>query len=269
MASRAEQKAAARKAREAQQSEMKAAATRRTRLLWLGGILGAAVVALVIVIVASTSGGSGGGKWAQEVAAVQQELHGIPQSGNVLGNPKAPVTITEYGDLVCPTCDDFALTSEPQIIQSLVRTGKAKLVFRGLETASAHANGPEFVPSQVAWRSAGLQNKGWDYILLTYGVQPQYVNGTPAEEVSYVTPAYLQNIAAHVKGLNLAQWQAHMTDNKLTNQVTADQNAAIASGAAQYGTPAVFVSGPKGTVMDSSEVVPSLAKVTQLVNQQS
>ena len=117
MASRAEQKAAARKAREAKQQELHAAATRRQRLLWLGGIVGVAVIALVVVVIASSNGGGSGpvhhsnSQTATAVAAVNQELHGIPQSGNTLGNPKAPVTITEYGDLVCPTCDDFALTS--------------------------------------------------------------------------------------------------------------------------------------------------------------
>jgi protein-disulfide isomerase len=271
MASRAEQKAAARKAREIQHAEMKAAATRRTRFMWLGGIVGVAAVALVVAIVASSSGGSGPvhhtpTQMQAAAATVNQELAGIPQSGNVLGNPKAPVTITEYGDLVCPTCDDFALTSAPQIIQSLVKTGKAKLVFRGFETASGTANASQYVNTQVAWRSAGLQNKGWNYILLTYGVQPQTINGTPAEEVSYITPAYLQNIAANVKGLNLANWQGHMTDQKLINQVKADGNAALASGAT--GTPTVFITGPKGTVKDP-EVVPSLATVSQLVNQQS
>ncbi len=272
MASRAEQKAAARKEREAKQQEMKAAATRRTRLMWLGGILGVAVIALVVVIVASTNGGGSGpvhtskSAKATALAAVNRTLAGIPQSGNVLGNPKAPVTITEYGDLVCPTCDDFALTSEPQIIQSLVKTGKAKLLFRGFETASGHANGGQYVNTQVAWRSAGLQKKAWDYILLNYQEQPQTINGQPAEDVSYVTPSYLQDLAGQIKGLNLAKWQAHMTDPTLIKQVTADGNAALAAGA--QGTPAVYITGPKGTVMDP-EVVPSLATVTQLVQQQS
>ena len=93
-------------------------------------------------------------------------LAGIPQHGNVLGNPNAPITITEYGDLVCPTCADFAVTTEPQIIAALVKTGKAKLVYRAFETASAYANGSQFVNTQVAARSAGLQDKEWNYLLL-------------------------------------------------------------------------------------------------------
>jgi protein-disulfide isomerase len=273
MASRAEQKAAARAAREAKQQELRAAATRRQRLMALGGMLTVAVVALIVVIVVSTGGGAAKNvvkvpKSAQSaaLAAVNATLAGIPQSGNVLGNPKAPVTITEYGDLVCPTCADFAVTTEPQIIDALVRTGKAKLVYRAFETASGTANGSEFINTQVAARAAGLQGKEWNYILLTYEEQPATINGTPAEEVAYVNTAYLQSRAAQIKGLNLVKWQAHTTASPLVSAVKSDETAALSTGA--KGTPAVYISGPKGTVMDP-EVVPSLAKVEQLVAQVS
>jgi protein-disulfide isomerase len=278
MASRAEQKAAARAAREAKQRELKAAQARRTRLMWLGGILGAAIVALVVVIVASSSNGGGSSSThvsnsakAAAQATVDSTLTGIPQHGNVLGNPNAKVTITEYGDLVCPTCDDFALTSEPQIIQDLVRTGKAKLVFRGFETASGTANGSQYVNTQVAARSAGLQNKEWNYVLTLYQEQPHTINGTPAEQVSYVNTNYLQDRAAQIKGLNLAQWQAHLTDPTLINQVHADGQAGLAAGVT--GTPAIFVTGPKGTVYydqnNTQSAVPSEQQIAQLVSQQS
>ena len=273
MASRAEQKAAARAAREAKQKELSAAAARRMRLLLLGGMLAAAVIALVVVIAASSSGGgtktppvSKGAK-AAAIASVNSTLAGIRQHGNVLGDPKAPVTITEYGDLVCPTCADFAVTTEPTIISALVKTGKAKLAYRAFETASGTANGGQFINTQVAARAAGLQGKEWNYILLTYFEQPQQINGTPAEEVPYVTSLYLQSRAQQLRGLNLAAWQGNMTSKPLITAVKADENAALHSGAT--GTPAVFVSGPKGGPIMDPEVVPSLAKIEQLVAQVS
>jgi len=285
MASRAEQKAAARAAREAKQKELSAAAARRMRLYWLGGMLAVAVVALVVVIVASSSGGGNNpvhvSKSAQAAAVgvVDATLAGIPQSGNVLGSPSAPVTITEFGDLVCPICAEFALTTEPSIITSLVKTGKAKLLFRGLETASGHANASQYVNTQVAARSAGLQDKEWNYVLLTYQEQPQTINGTAAEEVPYITSTYLQNLAAQIKGLNLAQWQAHMTDKTLINAVAGDTAAALRNPEI-CGTPTVIVAGPKGSVQynpptdlqtctGSESAVPSLQQIQALVSQVS
>jgi protein-disulfide isomerase len=265
MASRAEQKAAARAAREQRQAELKMAAARRTRLMITAGVIGLAVMILVVAIVVSTSGGKkknsnlNGNQKAHTVSVVQKELAGIPQSGNVLGDPKAPVTLTEYGDLVCPICRDFAVSTEPQIISQLVRTGKAKLVFRGFETASATANNAMYAATQIAARSAGLQGLEWNYVLLTYRQQPQTINGQPAETVSYVTTKYLQDLAAQVPHLNLVKWQSHLADQTLANAVTADGQAAQAAGA--QGTPTVVVTGKSGRSAIDNESIPTVAGI--------
>jgi len=252
--------------------EMRMAAARRTRLMMTAGIIGVAVIALVVAIIVSSSGGHkpntkiNASTKASAQKIVAAELAGIPQSGNVLGKASAPITLIEYGDLVCPICRDFAVTSEPGIIKSLVKTGKAKLEYRGFETASQTANASEYVATQVAARSAGLQGREWNYVLLTYREQPQTLNGQPAEEVSYITPKYLQDLAAQIPGLNLIKWQAHLADASLANVVTLDGQAAQASGA--QGTPAVTVTGPKGTVLDQ-ESIPTLAGLESTIAQVS
>jgi protein-disulfide isomerase len=238
MASRAEQKAAARAAREAHQREQSAAQARRMRLIWLGGLVAAAALAIVIVVVAAGGGGakSTGGKGAGRSTVVAL-LKGIPQNGNTLGNPKAPVTVTEFGDLVCPICGEFALGAEPQLISSEVRAGKVKLVYRGLETASETANAGEYAATQIAARAAGLQKREWYYVLLFYHQQGD-------ETTPYVTDAFLQKIAAQVPGLNLAKWEADRNESSLANDVTADARAANAAGF--NATPSITFSGPKG-----------------------
>jgi protein-disulfide isomerase len=242
MASRAEQKAAARAAREAAHREMSAAQARRTRLMWLGGLVAAAVVAIVIIVVAI--GGNGGTSAVASTGAKAAEkavyplLEGIPENGNVLGNPKAPVTLTEFGDLVCPVCQDFALTSEQQIITNDVRAGAVKIVYRGLETASSTANAGEYVASQVAARAAGLQNREWYYILLWYHEQC-------SEQNPYVTDSYMQGLAQQVPGLSLSSWESARSSQALANDVTADTQAANAAGFIY--TPSITITGPKGS----------------------
>ncbi len=39
---------------------------------------------------------------------------GIPQSGNTLGAPNAPVTLQYFGDLECPICKEFTLGALPR-----------------------------------------------------------------------------------------------------------------------------------------------------------
>jgi protein-disulfide isomerase len=259
VASRKEQKEAARLAREQRVAQMKASQSRRTRGYLLGGILAVVIVAAGVLILVSSSGNGGSAKDVlnpkaneefytpkQAVADAKNLLNGIPEHGNVLGDPNAPVTITEYGDLVCSTCDEFAVTSEPLLIAYDVRSGKAKLVFRATETSSSYANGSEFVNTQVAARAAGLQDKEWYYLIILYDEQPHLINGKSAELSKYVTTAYLQNRAQQVPGLNLVKWQENLVNPSLIADVHADLSAGQQLGIDS--TPTVFVKGPKGNI---------------------
>ena len=257
MASRAEQKAALRAAREARQKELTATQARRKRMYSLGALLAGVVVALIVVIVA------GGSKSPSHpttnksaVATVAALLKGIPQNGNTLGKPTAPVTVTEYGDLVCPICQEFAFGSEQQLIKNEVRSGKVKLVYRGVETASSQANGGEYVASQVAARAAGQQHRAWQYIMLWY-----YEQGD--ETTPYVTNAFMQNIAAQVPGLNLTKWETDRNDAALAADVRADAQAAKAAGLVGpqgVSTPSITFVGPKG----AAQPLVGLASYAQL-----
>ena len=286
MASRKEQKEAARREREQRVAAMKASQSRRNRTYLLGGILAVVIVAAVAVILVSSSNNGGSAKSVlspkaneeyygpkQAVADAKQLLNGIPEHGNVLGDPNAPVTITEYGDLVCSTCDYFAVSSEPLLIADDVRDGKAKLVFRAAETASATANGSEFVNTQVAARAAGLQDKEWYFIVILYDEQPHLINGKDAELETYVTTAYLQNRAAQVPGLNLVKWQENLVNPTLISEVHADLKAGDALGVDS--TPTVFVKGPKGDIQwdKGSDTLPAtntaLAQLQALIKRVS
>jgi protein-disulfide isomerase len=275
MAHRLEQKTAARAAREARQRRQAGARLRTRRLEWIGALV-VAVVAVLAGVIAFGSGGGGSAKVATPknptaVATVKRLLDGIPQSGMTLGSPTAPVTITEYADIVCPVCAVYATTTEPQLIVQYVRSGRVKLVLRGLETASFSHNHSEYVPSQTAIRSAGLQGRAWDYLQLAYNEQPQTIGGAPAELSSYVTPAYLQGLAQQTPGLDLTAWQAGTATPALSAAVAADAGAAHAAGV--NATPAEIVSGPRGSVQYDSNgtlpAVPTLAQLAALIKQVS
>ena len=214
MASRAEQKAAARARREAQQRASSVAQARRMRMIWLGGVV-AAVALVIVVIVVAVGGGTKTLTIKQAEAKVTSLLRGIPQSGNTLGKASAPITLTEYGDLVCPICQEFALTTEQNLISGPVRAGKVKIKYLAAETASGDANAGEFLSGQVAALAAGNQHLAWNYILLWYYEQQ-------SEDTPYVNEAFIQRLAQHVPGLDLTKWQADRGDQTLTNQVKAD-----------------------------------------------
>src|SRR5690606_32503464 len=47
----------------------------------------------------------------------------------VMGDPNAPVTLTEFASLTCPHCANFNQNYLPAIEKELIETGKVKLVY--------------------------------------------------------------------------------------------------------------------------------------------
>jgi protein-disulfide isomerase len=203
-----------------------ASAVRRTRLTRLGIVVAVVVVAIVVVLIATGGSKKSGPPTSakvknQQVALVNATVGGIPQNGTVLGDPNAPVTLVYYGDLECPICEEFTLKALPSIIQKQVRTGKLKIEYRSLETATRE---PEvFKSQQVAALAAGKQNKMWNFVETFYHEQGE-------EDSGYVTESYLQGLAQQVPGLNLTKWTADRSEPALSNQIAADAQAANSLG---------------------------------------
>ena len=236
---RREQARAERKALEEAEA---AGAQRRKRLIQLGSVIGAVVVIVVVIVVATSGGSKGGiekpksGQTPTAVSEVTSLLAGIPQNGNTLGNPSAPVTMQYFGDLECPICKEFTTGALKPLIEKYVRTGKMKIEYRNLETATRE---PEtFRTQQIAALAAGKQQKAWDYIELFYHEQGQ-------EGTGYVTEKYLQELAQQVSGLNLATWTSDRNNPQFTNTVTSDAQAANGSGFT--GTPSFLIGKTGGS----------------------
>ena len=237
----------ARGERKALEEAESAKAVRRTRMTQLGVVVAVVVVAIVVVLVAT--GGSStkapkietrSAQSQSTVAAVNSVVGGIPQSGNVLGSPNAPVTIAYFGDLQCPVCKQFTLGAFPQIVQKWVRTGKVRIEYRSLETATREPE--EFKNQQVAALAAGKQNKMWQFVELFYHQQGEESSG-------YVTPAFLEGLARQ-SGLEISKWMNSRNDAALASQVAAD--AQQANNVGFTGTPA-FLIGRTGGAMKKIE----------------
>lgn len=260
MASRKEQKEQARAARLAQEQHAASQAQRIRRLQILGGVIVSAVIVIVAAIIISSSGGTKPESVTLKAAVkhVDALLAGIPESGNTLGKANAPVTITEYGDLECSVCDVLAAPAsftnpeaeqgsgwEDKLISTYVRTGKAKLVYKSLETASGgNPDGTAFERQQVAAEAAGLQGKEWYFVELMY-------NDQGAEGSAYVTESYLDSLAKRIPGLNYNKWLSDRKLASLKSEVSSDNTAGTAVDVAVPGvggasTPTVVISGPIG-----------------------
>jgi protein-disulfide isomerase len=90
-------------------------------------------------------------------AAVNAIFKGIPQHGDTLGDPAATVSLVVFEDPQCPFCDEWSLETLPVVVDEFVRTGKVKLVYRGVEII-----GPQSIVGLRAIVGAGSQNKLWN-----------------------------------------------------------------------------------------------------------
>jgi protein-disulfide isomerase len=266
MASRTKQKEEARARRLAEERARAERARRQQRVRMIGGVVAVAVVIVVALIIISIGGSKKGGiqtggKGNATVTAVNNLLAGIPQSGNTLGNPNAPVTMTYYGDLKCPVCQDFTLHGGfPQLVSNDVKAGKVKVVYDAFCTATCNGPDPnEFPLQQAAALAAGKQNKFWQFTELFYRQQG-------SETDAYVTESFLDSLARQVTGLNFAQWKSARSDPNLTAEVTSQQNTAKTIGVS--GTPTLIFKGPKGQAV-ANAAVPSYAQLQQAMKQVS
>jgi protein-disulfide isomerase len=146
----------------------------RNRLLLLAGAVAAAGILVVVLIIAGGGGGGGGGAGSSTSTTTaggttgpskpaRSLFAGIPQHGDTLGRADATATLTVFEDPQCPFCREWALGTLPGVIRDDVRTGRIKLVYRGVEVI-----GPDSERGLRAIYAAGSQNKLWDFAEALY-----------------------------------------------------------------------------------------------------
>lgn len=207
------------------------AGERRTRLLQFGaGAVFLVIVAVVVLIVASSGGSGGDATNLKEVSAVDSLVGGSPQNEMVLGKPKAKVELMEYGDLQCPICKEYSEEVLPQVIESKVDGGQAKISFNNFTII-----GPQSAPAGAAALAAGAQGRGWNYLELFYRNQGE-------ENSGYATDEFLEAVAKAAGVKDIAKWNKERKGEKFTNQVTETTEQAQTYGFT--GTPSFAIKGP-------------------------
>jgi protein-disulfide isomerase len=145
-------------------------------------LVAAAALAAVVVAAAAVASSSGGQPAAP--VATPALFRGIPEHGGVLGDPRAPVTLTEYVDLQCPVCAAAARETLPRLVRDYVRTGKAKLDVRTLSFI-----GPDSERAARFAAGAAEQRRLWPFLEAFYAAQGP-------ENSGYVTDEHLRSVAA-------------------------------------------------------------------------
>ena len=246
-----------RQAAESQDAASELARKRRVQYLILAAFAAVAVIVALIVISQSGGGGSSSSPPADVTGAAQVEvqLKGIPQSGQVLGQTGAPVSVIEYGDPQCSSCKFFSENVAPQLISSEVRPGNVKYEFRPFLII-----GPDSKPAMRAALAAGEQNRLWQFLQLFYLNQG-------GENSGYVTDSFLTGMAKGAGVPDIAKWNQDRNDSKW--DATIQQGSSQADSFGFTGTPSILVEGPKGQKAIGGGTIPTLEQVQAAIQQVS
>lgn len=89
----------------------------------------------------------------------------IPDKANWYGEKSAPLTIVEFADILCPSCQQ----TSPQVKEFVAQNkGKASLVYRHYPLVQIH---PQANAAAAIAEAAADQGKFWDFVLAVMGKQ--------------------------------------------------------------------------------------------------
>ena len=213
----------------------------------IGAALAVALIVLAIVLGFVFTGGSSSSNTPARgslagglpgAADAQRLFRGIPQHGNVLGSPNAPVTVVEYVDLQCPFCQEFETKAMPTLLSRYVRSGKVKIEARPIAFI-----GPDSERGRAGALAAAEQNRLFNYMQLLYLNQ-----GT--ENTGWLDDAMASAAAASIPGLDVHAWSSARGSSAVTDQESQFDNEGNADNVTE--TPTVLVGKTGGKLQKAS-----------------
>lgn len=188
----------------------------------------------IVYLVGSRSTGGVRGKDSGELAAIKETAELKTSDRDViLGDPKAPVTLIEFGDYQCPFCGRFFEQVEPPLRENYIKTGKVKMVFRNFQFL-----GPESTAAAEAAECAKDQQKFWAYHDALYAAEIK----DGRENNGNLTRGLFLKIADDLN-LNHSQFTSCFDGGKYKAQIDKDNEVARTLGV--NSTPTTFVNDQK------------------------
>jgi protein-disulfide isomerase len=201
--------------------------------------IGAVVVVLVIAGVAFAMffGGDGGDEeLVENLEAAEAALPVDMADGNTIGDPNAPVKITEYEDTQCPFCLRYTANIEPQLMEEYVKTGKVQITYKHLPLLGADSTA-----GAKALTCAAEQDKFWQLHNKLFTVQAEAGQSTKEElNVGRFSDDKLRGYASEL-GLDMDAYDGCFNSPETLEEITNQQREAQAFGIRS--TPGFLVNG--------------------------
>jgi protein-disulfide isomerase len=151
-------------------------------------------------------------------------------NGMTIGEEDAPILVEEYSDFQCLHCKTWFLEIEPLLLDSYVKSGVVRFEYH----TAGDFLGTESRESGEAAYCANDQGLFWEMKETIFTNQPQGSN------TGMYTADNLSTMAEGV-GLDVAEFDACMSNNKYEDKVLSDRETFIKLGLS--GTPSILVNG--------------------------
>jgi len=150
----------------------------------------------------------------------------------VLGDASSPVTIVEFGDYQCPFCKRWNENTKPAIVQNMIETGKASLIYVDFPII-----GPDSITIHAGSYCAAEQGLYWEYHDFAYANQGHENDGWANSE-------NLKLLASGIDGLDTDSFDECLDSKKYEQRV--NDNKKIASDAGARSTPTFIIIPQEG-----------------------
>ncbi len=137
---------------------------------------------------------------------------------NAVGNPAAPITLTEYSDFQCPYCRIFYQGTENLLVTQFVETGKVYFVYKSM----GKFIGAESKAAIEAAYCAGDQNKFWQMHDILFANQT-------GENIGAFASKRLDAFADKI-GLERDAYDSCVSSGKYSSRADQDQKDATLAG---------------------------------------
>ena len=151
-------------------------------------------------------------------------------TGEIWGNPKAPIVVEEYADLQCPICAR-AYSELHALAPQYMDTGKVQIVYHNFAFI-----GPESQLAAQGAECANDQGKFWDWVGYLFTHQA-------GENQGAFSSGNLKGFATLIGGLNTTTFDACLDSGKYAAQVQSELAEGDARGV--QATPTFFINGQK------------------------
>lgn len=189
------------------------------------GVAGVVLVALAYLAAPSIAGLFTGGGTID-----YNDLHLDEQP--MLGSEDAPVTVVEFGDYLCPACQQFEQQVKPEMME-LIDEGEVNFYYMDINLPQFQPNnGQASIAAQCVFQQD--EEQFWNFHTGLYDEQGQ---------ITY-SPAGLTNLAEETtEGLDYSELESCIDNQETSDAVDRDNEIARNNGVSS--TPTVFVNGDR------------------------